>query len=350
MVLTKVFQKYFSNIFISIIQQGTEWVIYSKVVKNGAIKDKFSKTFEIQEENSIPVKMKDYLEQLQEKYRFSYVTLFLDSMGQGAISGTTAEDFEKHSVDMKNVTHFSMGKTWSVYASFIDINWAKKLFSDIGLDFLYSPFIVQKELLKKEKSKEQPTLYILNHQDSVTISIFEKGNLLFGAFFKTLNDDNISSGDEEDWENVEEESDLDELIELDHMDSNDMQEMSDELDELSDLDDLDNENHNEIFEDVKTQNNSHDQYDNEDENIESELELYGRDILIHKYLTRSLKEYYQNPLYKKSFIETIVLFDGYEISTELISMIEDELLMDIEIHKIDINEVVCDMSIKEALL
>jgi hypothetical protein len=270
-------------------------------------------------------------------------------MGQGAISGTSAEDFAKHSVDIKNVNHFSIDKTWSVYASFIDIKWAKKLFMDAGLDYMYSPFIVQKELLKSEKLKEEPTLYILNHHDSVTISIFEKGDLLFGAFFKTLDDDNISSGDDEDWENTEEES-LDELIELDSIDNADMQEMH-ELSDMDDFEDLDSENHNDSFEDIKTKDTTLGGLEDvENENIQSELELYGRDVLIHKYLTRSLKEYYQNPIYKKSFIETIVLFDGYEISTELISMIEDELLMDIEMHKIDLNEIICDMSIKEALL
>jgi len=143
MALTKVFQKYISNIFISIIQQGNEWVVNSKVVKNGILKDKFSKKFDAKEYESIPKKMEEYLKNIQLEYNFAYLALFLDSMGQGAFNGTTAVDFQKNSVDMKSVTHFVLDKKWSVYASFIDINWIKKLFKNVGIDFIYSPFMVK---------------------------------------------------------------------------------------------------------------------------------------------------------------------------------------------------------------
>ena len=76
MALIKVFQKYFSNIFISIVQQGDEWAVNSKVVKNGVVKDKFSKSFDVKEYENIPVKMGEYLDALQTKYNFAYLALF----------------------------------------------------------------------------------------------------------------------------------------------------------------------------------------------------------------------------------------------------------------------------------
>ncbi len=117
------------------------------------------------------------------------------------------------------------------------------------------------------------------------------------------------------------------------------------MSDLSDLDDLSDSDAS--FEDIKSEENDLGHF--EDDTEESDLELFGRDILIYKYLTSSLKEFYANPLYKSSFIETVIIYDGYEVSSELIDMIESELLMDIEMNKIDINEIVCNMAREEIL-
>jgi|LGOV01.1.fsa_nt_gb hypothetical protein len=344
--MTKVFQKYLSNIFISIVQQGAEWVVYSKVVKNGVLKEKFSQNFDAKEYESIPVKMEEYLDTLQTQYNFAYLALFLESMGQGAFNGTTAVDFKNNSVDIKSVTHFDLNKKWSIYASFIDINWAKKLFKNVGIDFIYSPFIVQYSLIKRQKTQDKPILYMLNHQDSVTITVFDDKNLLFGAYFKTTTDDNLSSGEDEDWENAEEEEGIENITELDSMDGDSGS--MEELEDLSDLDDL-SSNDSISFEDMRSDENDLGHFEGEDAVEDSDLELFGRDILIYKYLTSSLKEFYQNPLYNSSFIDTVIIYDGYEVSAELIDMIEGELLMDIEMNKIDISETICKMAKEEAL-
>ena len=340
--MLKAFQKFLPNIFISIVPQGGVWVIKSKVIKNGILTKKLSENFDIKESNTIPIKMQKYLNDLQLEYNFAYLALFLDSMGQGAINGTTAADFKKHSVDVKSVTHFDLNKKWSIYASFIDINWTKKLFSSTGLDFIYSPFIIQYSLIKKEKLKEKATLYILNHQDSVTITVFDGDNLLFGAYFKTTTDNSLSYCDAEDWEDASEEEGIQNITELDDM--NDDEDSIGELDNLDDFDSLESDEGDKSFEDPLFDGQNIRNFDEENIVNDSSLELFGRDLLVYKYLTTSLKEFYQNPLYESSFINMIVIYDGYEVSSEFISMIEDELFMDIEISKIDINETICNMA------
>jgi len=348
MNLTKVFQKYLSNIFISIVQQDGEWIIYSKVVKNGILKDKFTKNFDIKEHDSVPTKMQDYLVKLQDDYSFAYLSVFLDSMGQGAINGISASDFENNSIDIKSVTRFDIDKKWSVYASFIDLNWIKNLFSDVGIDFIYSPFMVQYSLIKKQKTKNKPILYMLNYQDSVTISVFDSNHLLFGAYFKTTTDDELSSSDEEDWENVEEEESIENIIDLDGIDDDDIGGTED-LESLNEFDDLDDETESTDFDERLPEDSSLGHFDDKNIADESSLELFGRDVLIYKYLKSSLQEFYTNSLYESSFIDTIVIFDGYEISSEFIDMIENELLMDIEMNKVNISDTICTMARQEAL-
>jgi len=347
--MTKIVQKFLSNIFITIVQEASEWIIYSKVIKNGKVQNKFTKNFDLaQEDGTISNLMSEYLLKLQNEYSFSYISLFLDSMGQGAICGQDAIAFEKNSIDIKSVTSLSIDNKWSVYASFIDLNWIKKIFSEVGIDFIYSPFLVLNSLLKAEKIKTEPTIYILNHQNSISISIFEKGDLQFGAFFRTVSDDGLISNDaqeEEDWENEKEEEGIDNLIDLEDIGDDEISSF-DDLDELDDMSELEDSEYGEEFLDVTPKDN--DLGHLKEEEKEEDLELFGRDILLYKYLTSSLKEYYRNPIYNSNFIEKLVLYDGYEVSADLINMFEDELFMDVEINKVNIHETVSSMSLKEA--
>lgn len=342
--ITKIIRKYIPTVFIAIVQEDNVWIINSKVIKNGILKNKFSKSFDIIEEDILPQGMLEYLEKIQTDYNFAYVSLFLDSMGQGAICGNTTSDFEKNSVDIKNVTHFDIDGKWSVYASFIDINWIKKLFSDVGIDFIYSPFMVQNFLLKKEKRKIEPTLYILNHHDCVTISIFEDVNLVFGAFFRTTSDEKLINSDDMDyWDTEPEEKGLDNIIELDGMEEEEFS----SFDGLEEIEDLDTQADSGDFLEISIGDKDLGHFDEQES--QDNIELFGRDVLVYKYLTSSLKEYYRNNLYRSDFIDKIVLFDGYEVSSDLIEMLENDLFMDVELHKINIHDVICEMSMSEAM-
>ncbi|WP_458699969.1 hypothetical protein ACKGJI_09095 [Sulfurospirillum sp. 1307] len=346
MSLLKAAQKYLPNIFISVVQTNSNWTVYSKLIKNGTIKEKIEKTFESTNSEQIPVKMQEYLENLELEYNFSYIALFLNSLGQGAIKGVSAEDFQKNSVDIKNVTHFAIENTWSVYASFIDINWSKKLFSDIGLDFIYSPFMIIYRLIELEKAKDKPTMYILNHEDCISVAVFNGKCLDFGAFFKTSTEDSLESDEEENWEEEKEVEGVENLVELDSLGDDDIGGIE-ELDDLSELDELGGLDEDKVdFEDVEEEKKDLGHFELEEVDG-SELELFGRDLNVYKYILNSLKEYYKNPIYDSSFIDTFVIYDGYEVSSELLDMIENELLMDVELHKINIPEIVCDMAIKE---
>lgn len=348
MSLKSIIQKKFQNLFVAIVLNENECAIQCKVVQDGALKKTFNKTFEITSFGEFLDKnIENYLISLQDEYNFVYIAFLLNSMGQGAISGCSSENFIKHNVDMKNVSHVSVSNLWSSYASFIEIKWAKNLFSEVGLDLVFSPFIVLNDFIVSQKLKAKPTLYLLNYQDFFILAIFEDHKLHFGAFFKTQSDTSFSnSAQVSDWENeVEEENiatieELPELIEKD----DDSEEMT-ELGDLSDIDDLKSVDSFSDFDDTKTI--GHFKGLDEVREEDSNLELYGRDLLVYKYLKSSLEEYYHNPLYVSEFIEEIIIFDGYEVSSELIHQLEDELMMDVEIHKVDIADRMCDIAIKE---
>ncbi|MFK5882549.1 MAG: hypothetical protein QM482_10110 [Sulfurospirillum sp.] len=340
-------QKYFTNLFISIIEEDGSYKVFSRVVKNGNVKDRFDKTFEIKSnDEKLSKEMEDYIVSLQDKYNYVYITVLLNSMGQGAIKGTSDEDFEKASVDSKSVKTIKF-KTWSAYVSFIDISWVQKIYSNIGVDLIYSPFVVLYNLLSNYKLRNNPTLYILNQEGSVTIGIFKGATLLFGAFYKINKDDILANSiDVDDWESEEEESSVEDLASLDN--SKDEEEEFANLDDLSQLDILDGSFDDEEFSDIKEERDAKVLPDSQMEDMSIEdIELYGRDLEIYKFLNKALREYYKNEIYESDFLEQTVIFDTYDMSQEMMESIENDLLLDLQMHKVDISEIVCDLSVKE---
>jgi len=342
-----MFQKYFTNLFIAIIEEGSSYKLFSKVVKSGKVKEKFEKTFETKASSEeLDDEMSKYLISLQEKYNYVYIALLLNSMGQGAIKGVSDLEFERSKVDPKSVKAVKF-KNWSAYVSYIDINWIKKIYAKVGLDLVYSPFIVLYNLLLEHKLKTKATLYILNQENSVTVSVFKEDILYFGAFYKVNKEDVLDGIDVDGWENEEEEESA--VEDLATLDTQDEEEDLSDLDDLSELDTLDTElTQGDEFSDIDEKNGIDSLLGSDVDDISIEdIELYGRDLEIYKFLNRALKEYYKNEIYESDFVEEAVIFDAYDMSHEMIDSIENDLLLDLQMHKIDIGETVCDLSVKE---
>ncbi|MDD3342222.1 MAG: hypothetical protein PHR87_01440 [Sulfurospirillaceae bacterium] len=349
MSLRRILQKKFQNLFVAVVLHESACHIKCKVYKDGVIKKTFEKSFTgIYDTENLDSTIQNYLISLQEEYGFVYIVFLLNAMGQGAIEGTGAESYRKHNVDIKNVHAISVNKQWSMYASFIEIKWVGNLFSETGVDLVYSPFLILYDFIVSQKLKSKPTLYLLNCQDFFISAVFNDTKLHFGAFFKTQSNNSFTQTNEvSDWENEQEEESITNLgempeLEMDEEDDDeglsglsDLEDIDElhEVDSFSDLDDAKTLGHFKGFDNVKEEDTS--------------LELYGRDLLVYKYLKSSFEEYYHNPLFHGEFIEEIIIFDGFEMSSDLIHQLEDELMMDVEIHKVDIPDRLCDIAIKE---
>jgi hypothetical protein len=348
MSIKTVLQKKFPNLFVAIVFHETECALRCKVLQNGAVQKTFTKAFPLSSPlEALDQSLENYLMSLQDEYQFVYIAYLLDTLGQGAIEGTASDSFQKHNVDLQNVHHISMPAHWSAYASHIEIKWAKNLFSEVGLDFIFSPFLVLSDLIVSQKLKNKPTCYLLNCNTFFIMAIFKESQLLFGAFFKTQSEVSFThSTDVNDWENEQQEEQIasaEELPELMEEESEDLE----ELGELEDLDDIEEFRSADSFSDIDDKTIGYFKGMDSVKEEDISLALYGRDLMVYKYLKSSLEEYYHNPLYKSEFIEEIIIFDGYEISSDLIHQLEDELMMDVEIHKVDVNDRMCDLAIQE---
>jgi len=350
MSIKTVLQKKFENLFVSIVVNDAECVLRCKVLKNKTVQKTFTKTFSL----TLPLEaldqaLENYLMNLQDEYRFVYIAYLLDALGQGAIEGVDKKSLQRQDIDTETTYCLPVRNQWTAYAASMEIKSVKNLFSEVGVDFIISPFIVLSDFVSAQKPKNKPTCYLLNGHNFFIMAVFNETRLHFGAFFKTQSDASFTrSNDLNDWENEQKEEEIvtvGELPELAHEEPE--QEALDELGELSDLDTIDELRSTDTFSDVDDKTLGFFKDLNEMKEEDVSLELYGRDLTVYKYLKSSLEEYYHNPLYPSEFIEEIIIFDGYEVSSDLIHQIEDELMMDVELHKVDIGEKVCDLAIRE---
>jgi len=351
MSIKTALQKKFQNLFIAVMFNEAECVLQCKVLKDGLLQKTFTKQFPL----TLPLEaldkaLENYLLSLQDEYPFVYIAYLLDAMGQGAIEGIGNNSFSKYSIDIHTTYHVSLHNQWSAYTSYNDLKGAKNLFSEVGIDFIYSPFILLNDFIVTQKLKSKATCFLLNCQNFFIVVVVKEKQLFFGALFKIQNDTSFSQSESvNDWENEQKEDEIiseNEMPELAQNTDDDLDEMND-LGELTDLDDMDEMRSADSFSDVDDKVMGHfEGLDNISEEDIS-LELYGRDLMVYKYLKSSLEEYYHNPLYTSEFIDEIIIFDGYEISSELIHQLEDELMMDVEIHKVDVCDRMCDIAIAE---
>ncbi len=345
-------QRYFSNLIVALTIEGGQCHLLAKVVKNGKTQNSYEAAFDNPEADRLNPKIIEYIQDKAKDCLDLYIIYFLDAMGQGVVPTVNPRDFEKYSVDIEHVHQVKINNSWSLYASCIEINWAQKMFVEIGLDLIYSPFVFLYDCAKKDGFKKKATLYMYNHQDSFAIAIFKEEKLLFGAFFRTSDGSDSQVGDkilEQDWDEVEEEKGVKNFLQLDEEEEEEEYQSLDDLDELADVETMDenlseNVNLEESFDEGPEDSSSQ---KSKDFDTEKSIELFGRNMLMYKYLKSSIEEFYCNPLYESDFIEDIVIYDNYEMSQTVFDILESELLVRIELQKVKTLELMFEMARKD---
>jgi len=297
--------------------------IYVKKIKNSKVIYRSKKSFDIESKDQLSVKVINYLNTLQEEHEQTYVSLFLNTLGQGAISGCNTGAYEKFGVDKKNVKSICVDNEFTIYASLIDIHWVDKIFQKVGLDFIFSPFLILNNFAKKDISDDREVkLYILNTYNGLTIMIKQDKKLLYGSFFNIAKEENLLHEDFDGSDSSVEINLEEELFEEFDED--------DELEEMQDLDDG---------------SDFSDESDIDDGDLQSHMSQM--DARLVKYIDASLKEFYYSDLYESAFISKVKIYDDAGMNKEVIRHIENELLLDISAENISILDIIIDIAEEE---
>ncbi len=334
--ITQIIQKKFSNVFMAIIPEKNEYIIKYKILKNGKILDSDIKKFIKGEYGKLSSEMKKFIMFFQNEYKFVYIAFLLDSLGQNCFPSCDLEKIKNNNIILDNIIYICIDKKWIVYTSKADIKTIRDIFNETGIDFIYSPYLILYKNIKDKKYNRKDILHMIYMEDSLSILIKDKDEVVFNAFFKIPYKEFAFDDEEE----LKPEEDIDKDIQginLDTIESED-----EEYDGFVDIvkleEDDDLENDKDILESAKK--------DLEFSSL-NDLELYGRDTIIFKFLKSAIEEYYNNDKYNSEFLENIVIYNDSNISNDIITMIENDLFLDVEIKSIDVKESMINISIEE---
>lgn len=303
---------------ISVFVDDGKFFVHFRLTQNNKILEEDSRIFDILDPNNaeIPKIMKIFFDEFYNKVRYAYVSTINFSFNQGVfVYGQSPQDSVK--LDVASST---------IYATNQDLAQIQQSFQDIyGVDFIFSlEGIVQ--FIRPQENGVQLCLLVL--KDSAFVAIFNQNALVFSSRMQVNLTDSIV---------IDEKND--ELS--DDTEENDFGDLGD-LADLGDLDNLDD-----FLEDTQTEE--------KEANLEEDLSSLQteddikRDNLILEFMQLSLKDYYKNPNLNSDFLENICVFMACEFNTNLVQNIKEALFLETKEQKIKLGQIVCDLSIKEAL-
>ncbi len=172
------------HLFVAVIIRNKECIVTHRLLKDRKIALEYNMRFDLFNPDQLSLEAINYINSLQMKYRFTYICYYLNRENQGALSGTNRDDFKKLNIDFSKMDKLLFDNRWCVYSSTKDISYIKNYFKEVGIDFIYSPFILIEYLIKKEIKEGGMQLFLLYDKDSVALSIYYGQKFLYSNFFK----------------------------------------------------------------------------------------------------------------------------------------------------------------------
>jgi len=328
-MLSKLFEFLYLKVFVSIVVFRSKSVVYIETVGKKGVIETYEKSFNT---TSIDANMYEYISDYISESPFHYVAILDKTLSQGACIGCSVKEISEY-FDIASSKYLCYADRWTSYTSKLDIHSLEKEYSKIGLDFIFSPFIVLAKFFK-DKIDTNMAMFILIEDSFVTLSIFDNSELLYS---KHLDMQHHRDSDELLMQDNESD-DID--LEIDDIDLEDFD--SDELDNLGDIEDLDTFDDLDEFSDAKDiVDNSQEKFDDIPvKDIDSFNEDYQRFLLIQG----AISDFYKDEKYKSQFIESTYIADGVGVSGDLKRYLEEEMFLNVYVRSMDLNVEVCELA------
>lgn len=346
---------YIKRVHISIVHDDRKYYITSRFVgKNGSESE--SKVYDVVGDKMPPIMVK-YLRGIQKKHPYSYVSTILSTINAGAIHACDEEAYQKMHIETDSIVKVCVDKSWSAYSSVYAIDEVKHFYEDAGgIDYIFPQEIIVKHLLSDEVVEGQ-CIYIMTAGSFAVVTVFSENGLLYSAHF-IYKEEEEAMGLEDEIDEMDEVSDMieetqkdsdeiEEVLQLEDIDDNDL--FDGGLEDLDELEDIESPE----FDDIDTLEEPEDDLAlEEEETIEDAIGLSKKDQLLCEFLHNSIEDFYKNSFYKSEFIQRAKIFDGChgdQSTGEVLNRyIKDELMLESEIEKIDLGDVLCDISLMES--
>ncbi|WP_245945628.1 hypothetical protein [Helicobacter didelphidarum] len=333
-ILGMLFRPLFATVLIGVNYNSNMCIV--KVVKkrSGRIVEETNKEFKILN-GELSVEVMKYIKRLKSRYAYSYLCILSKTQDQVLVPGVKKNTFGNFGVSEKD---YQMVKLPSAFAFMLKedvLDYQKAFKKAKGLDFLFSPFVL---LFFKAKSfiGDHPKLFALQEKETLAILVATRKEILYGAFLLMSTTSSVTNVSQTDIPSSLATSDT--LIATSST-AKGIDDLNTELsgvdEELADLDSFD---FNNIGVETTDENISGTSSDDEDSSTMDSLNDLGRSTGIINLLQASIKDFYQNSLYEGDFIEEIVFFDCYGMSTQAVDNVRSNLMIDLSLVTLDLSK------------
>lgn len=326
-MISKFLQSLYTKVFINIVVGNLQTFVYVEVCSKKSVLKSLHKNFETTSMNS---KMYEFVQSFFKETPFCYITILDNSVSQGAAPTCLVSEMSKF-FDVNSSEHRCFLNNWTYYTSEYDLEAIKHTYRTIGLDFIFSPFVMLAKFYN-DRIEKSLAIFVLVEENYLSFSIFDNSKLLYAEYLNMQHhkdsDDLMMDSSQDDTFEIEginlEEVDLDN----DSMVFDDFANIE-ELDDSDTLDEFSQEEESLVI-DEKPVDISHSGF-NED---------YQRFSLIQS----SLNTFYKDSKYESKFVETIYIADGVGVSGDLKNYLEEELYLSVHVRKIDLGLFLCEMA------
>jgi len=326
-MINKFLETLYSKVFINIIVDNSHTTVYIEVCSKNNIVDTIEKTFKT---TGINTKVYEFVKLYAKESPFNYISVLDNSPSQGAIPTSKSSEMGIYT-DIDSTKTISLND-WSVYSSEYDLNSIVNEYESIGVDFIFSPFLIMSRFFK-DKINNTLSMFILIESNYLSMAIFDNSHLLYGEYIdvRHQNDDDLLM-------NASLDDDSTDIGDI-NLDEIDIDEDS-SLDDFADIEDLDSTSEiNEFSEAKEIKEVQHDAADDTIDSVGFD-EDYKRFLLIQ----HSLNIFYKDDKYDSQFIEHVYIADSIGITNSLKKYLEEEMFLSVYVRKIELCVEVSEMA------
>lgn len=331
-MISKLFAALYTKVFVNIVVEGSQSVVYVEVCSKKRVERSTHKYFATTTLNTM---MYEFIGALYKESPFCYISILDKSQNQGVLPTCTTSEMGKY-CDISASEHRCYSSDWAFYTSEYDLEAIKQDYKSIGVDFIFSPFVLLAKFFK-DKIESTLSIFVLVESNSLSFTVFDHGKLLYGEYLS------VQSNKERDTllMNTSLDDELGDDAEMDGINLEDItiDDDSSGFEDFATIEDLDAGDMIEEFsqsaplEEVSLEKEEH--------TVSSGFnEDYQRFVLIQG----ALNTFYKDSKYKSQFVESIYVADGVGVSSDLKNYLEEEIFLSVYIRKIDLAAALCDLA------
>ena len=258
----KFLESLYIKVFVSIVVEKETSHVYITLYSKNKLTDSFEESFGT---NALDEKMIAFIKSYTKETPFFYISILDYSKNQGAIP-TCSKNLMSRYHDMSESEHKCQNKQWTHFTSKTDLYGIERKYQKIGVDFIFSPFVVLSNFFK-DKIDGQAEVFVLLQDEFISLSVFENSELLYAKHL-----DVNTTQENEEFEIVDTNEELvieDDAIDLESVDAIEDIDSLDDFGNIEDLDSLDELDEFDETEDVEEEFYQKPEEELEENNIET---------------------------------------------------------------------------------